>query len=91
MVCVGHQCRHTDLRRLYRRLLQSHPDLGFVAPQIYQYASQRNDAQRAYDVVVGTNGLYRDGYNASLGWDFASGWGSMNIGDFDRFLTQASP
>lgn len=73
------------------RLLQSHPDLGFVAPQIYQYASQRNDAQRAHDVVVGTNGLYRDGYNASLGWDFASGWGSMNIGDFDRFLTQASP
>ncbi|MGN3935082.1 S53 family peptidase [Xanthomonas citri pv. mangiferaeindicae] len=73
------------------RLLQSHPNLGFVAPQIYQYASQRHDAQRAHDVVVGSNGLYRDGYNASYGWDFASGWGSMNIGDFDRFLTQASP
>ncbi|MBO9767304.1 MULTISPECIES: S53 family peptidase [Xanthomonas] len=73
------------------RLLQSHPNLGFVAPQIYQYASQRHDAQRAHDVVVGSNGLYRDGYNASYGWDFASGWGSMNIGDFDRFLTQAAP
>ncbi|TKA16102.1 S53 family peptidase [Xanthomonas euvesicatoria] len=73
------------------RLLQSHPTLGFVAPQIYQYASQRHDAQRAHDVVVGSNGLYRDGYNASYGWDFASGWGSMNIGDFDRFLTQAAP
>ncbi|OQP73418.1 protease [Xanthomonas phaseoli pv. syngonii LMG 9055] len=73
------------------RLLQSHPNLGFVAPQIYQYASQRHDAQRAHDVVVGSNGLYRDGYNASYGWDYASGWGSMNIGDFDRFLTQAAP
>ncbi|KFA12253.1 protease [Xanthomonas vasicola pv. musacearum NCPPB 2005] len=73
------------------RLLHSHPRLGFVAPQIYQYASQHNDAQRAHDVVVGSNGLYHDGYNASSGWDFASGWGSMNIGDFDRFLTQALP
>ncbi|KFA36708.1 S53 family peptidase [Xanthomonas vasicola] len=73
------------------RLLHSHPRLGFVAPQIYQYASQHNDAQRAHDVVIGSNGLYHDGYNASSGWDFASGWGSMNIGDFDRFLTQALP
>ncbi len=73
------------------RLLHSHPRLGFVAPQIYQYASQHNDAQRAHDVVVGSNGLYHDGYNASSGWDFASGWGSMNIGDFDGFLTQALP
>ncbi len=73
------------------RLLHSHPRLGFVAPQIYQYASQHNDAQRAHDVVVGSNGLYHDGYNANSGWDFASGWGSMNIGDFDRFLTQALP
>ncbi|KQQ82909.1 protease [Xanthomonas sp. Leaf131] len=73
------------------RLLQSHPNLGFIGPQIYRYASQRNDARRKHDVLAGTNGLYGDGYVAASGWDFASGWGSLDIADFDRFLAHASP
>ncbi|WDM77349.1 S8 family serine peptidase [Xanthomonas sp. NCPPB 1638] len=73
------------------RLLQSHPNLGFIGPQIYRYADQRSQAQRGHDVLVGTNGLYGDGYTAVSGWDFASGWGSLDIGDFDRFLAHASP
>ncbi|KQQ73191.1 protease [Xanthomonas sp. Leaf131] len=68
------------------RLLQSHPDLGFISPQIYRYASQQGNAQRTHDVLAGMNGLYGDGYTAARGWDFASGWGSLDIGDFDRFL-----
>ncbi|WP_205392398.1 S53 family peptidase [Xanthomonas hydrangeae] len=73
------------------RLLQSHPNLGFIGPQIYRYASQRGDVQRKHDVLAGTNGLYGDGYVAANGWDFASGWGSLDIADFDRFLAHASP
>ncbi|CAD7722864.1 Pseudomonalisin [Xanthomonas hydrangeae] len=68
------------------RLLQAHPKLGFIGPQIYRYARQRSEAQRSHDVLTGTNGLYDDGYTAASGWDFASGWGSLDIGDFDRFL-----
>ncbi|KLD72366.1 S53 family peptidase [Xanthomonas pisi] len=73
------------------RLLQSHPNLGFIGPQLYRYASQRGAAQRKHDVLAGTNGLYGDGYVAASGWDFASGWGSLDIADFDRFLAHASP
>lgn len=56
----------------WARILETNPSLGFAAPHIYQDLS----ATDFNDVVRGSNGQYR----ATVGWDFASGFGSLKVG-----------
>ncbi|WP_175765928.1 S53 family peptidase [Burkholderia ambifaria] len=73
---------------LLARIVQKHGQLGFIGDRLYQYASQRT--AQAHDVQSGTNGLYGDGYVASVGWDAVSGWGSLDIADLDAFLSSGA-
>ncbi|MBB5885160.1 S53 family peptidase [Xanthomonas sp. F1] len=66
------------------RVLQANGNrVGFVGPALYAYA---RTASNTYDVLLGDNGLYRDGYRAGPGWDYASGWGSVDMLAFSRYL-----
>jgi kumamolisin len=50
--------------------------LGFVAPVLYAVgAAHQADGSAFHDVTVGAN-LY---YPATVGWDFATGWGSPEL------------
>lgn len=57
--------------------------LAFPAPALYKYGV----AQTAlfHDVVSGTNG----GYSAAKGWDYTTGFGSLNVGAFAAFVTSS--
>jgi subtilase family serine protease len=55
----------------WARILQSNPDLGFAAPNLYMLP-----AAALHDVRAGNNG----GYVAKPGWDWASGLGSFDVG-----------
>ncbi|WP_045727324.1 S53 family peptidase [Xanthomonas sp. GPE 39] len=69
---------------LLARVLQANGNrIGFISPALYAYA--KNAGSRR-DVVSGDNGLYGDGYNAAPGWDFVSGWGSVDMLAFSRYL-----
>jgi pseudomonalisin/xanthomonalisin len=39
-----------------------------------------------HDVKSGSNG----GYTAAAGWDYASGFGSLDVGKFDNFVKHHS-
>jgi pseudomonalisin len=39
-----------------------------------------------YDVVSGNNGYQGYGYNAAQGWDYPTGWGSLNIGALNQLI-----
>lgn len=59
----------------FARLQSAHSNsLGFPAGWIYQYGSQR-PAPAFHDVVSGSNGSY----TAGVGWDFVTGWGSIDV------------
>lgn len=54
----------------WARILQSNPDLGFAAPHLYELS-----ASALHDVRSGNN----RGYVAKLGWDWATGLGSLDV------------
>ncbi|WP_260608066.1 S53 family peptidase [Xanthomonas cerealis] len=58
--------------------------LGFIAPALYAYA--KGAVGNRHDVLQGDNGLYADGYRAASGFDLASGWGSIDMLAFGRYL-----
>ncbi len=58
--------------------------LGFIAPALYAYA--KGAVGNRHDVLQGDNGLYADGYSAASGFDLASGWGSIDMLAFGRYL-----
>lgn len=55
-------------------------NLGFAAPMIYKVAqsSQVNYADAFHDILSGSN----NGYGATLGWDYTTGWGSVIVNQF---------
>jgi subtilase family serine protease len=55
----------------WARILQSNPGLGFAAPHLYALP-----ASARHDVRAGNNG----GYLAKPGWDWATGFGSFDVG-----------
>ena len=59
--------------------------LVFPGSALYQYGPT-NSASMFHDVTSGSNG----GYTAKAGWDYASGFGSINVGLFDAFITSHS-
>lgn len=54
--------------------------LGFPDPSIYKYGGA--NAGLFHDVTTGSNG----GFTAVAGWDYATGWGSVNIGALATFI-----
>lgn len=57
----------------WARILQNSGDLGFAAPYLYNGSLS---SAAFHDVVRGSNG----GYRAKVGWDYTTGWGSLNVG-----------
>ena len=39
-----------------------------------------------YDVVSGNNGYQGYGYNAGTGWDYTTGFGSLNIANLNQLI-----
>lgn len=64
----------------WARILQSNPDLGFAAPNLYALHEQNPGV--FHDVTTGNNrgGDRTGGYTARVGWDWASGLGSFDVG-----------
>jgi kumamolisin len=56
--------------------------LGFLAPLLYRRGARRGRASPFHDVTGGGN----RGYPATPGWDYATGWGSADLGDLARQL-----
>jgi pseudomonalisin/xanthomonalisin len=66
----------------WARIQSQHANtLIFPANAIYGYAAA-NSAKMFHDVTTGKNG----GYAAAVGWDYASGYGSINVGKFAAFV-----
>ncbi len=55
--------------------------LVFPASALYQFGPA-NGPKMFHDVTKGSNG----GYTAGAGWDYASGFGSLNVGKFAAFV-----
>jgi pseudomonalisin/xanthomonalisin len=66
----------------WARILQSNPDLGFAAPNLYTLP-----AAALHDVRAGNNG----GYLAKPGWDWATGLGSFDVGRAAAVLAPSEP
>jgi len=72
---------------VYARMLQSHPALGFAAPQLYHTFSVSNPGTKLlgppptinqgpfHDVISGANGLY----SALPGYDYTTGLGTVDV------------
>jgi len=60
-----------------------HNRLPFPAAGLYKYGvAPKNSANMLHDIVEGQNG----DFNASLGWDYATGFGSLDIGKLAEFI-----
>ncbi len=66
---------------IWARVLATKSSLGFAAPLIYSDAAAHYSTD-FHDVTSGNNGDGAPGYNATTGWDYASGFGSINIANF---------
>ncbi|EIL98048.1 protease pro-enzyme activation domain-containing protein [Rhodanobacter sp. 115] len=62
---------------VWARTLAADPSLGFAAPLIYADA-KTNYASDFHDVTSGNN----SGETAATGWDYCTGFGSINIANF---------
>src|SRR5207249_11286235 len=60
--------------------------LGFANPTLYAIA-KTSEATNYHDITVGNNYFYQ----ASVGYDNASGWGSFNGANLFASLTNSSP
>ncbi|OWY40436.1 peptidase S53 [Xenophilus sp. AP218F] len=56
--------------------------IGFPAASIYKYL--KSNAILYRDVVSGSNGAYK----SAKGWDYTTGWGSLNIANLNAFIKQ---
>lgn len=62
--------------------------LGFPASSLYSYVP--SNSSLVNDVTTGNNGYNGYGYNAATGWDYTTGWGSLNISNFYNFVQSTS-
>jgi len=62
---------------VWARTLAANPNLGFAAPLIYADAASHY-ATDFHDVTSGNN----NGETAAAGWDYTTGFGSINIANF---------
>ena len=65
-----------------------HCSLGFLNPALYALADSPAYANDFHDITTGNNALYGvPGYNAGPGWDMLTGWGSPNVTNLIKDLT----
>ena len=62
--------------------------LGFPASSIYSYFP--SNPSLVNDVTSGNNGYNGYGYSAGSGWDYTTGFGSLNIANFYNFVQSTS-
>jgi subtilase family serine protease len=55
--------------------------LGFLNPAIYQLAQSAAYSNDFHDITIGNNQMpgTSPGFNAGVGWDDATGWGTPNV------------
>ena len=70
---------------VWARTLATKPSLGFAAPLIYADAASHY-ATDFHDVTSGNN----SGETAAVGWDYTTGFGSINIANFVANVTGGS-
>jgi pseudomonalisin/xanthomonalisin len=63
--------------------------LVFPATALYKYGVA-NESTLFHDITSGENGSSSTGYSAKTGWDYVSGFGSINVGAFSTFITNNS-
>ncbi len=59
--------------------------LVYPATALYKFGPA-NETTIFHDITSGSNG----GYSAATGWDYTSGFGSLNVGTFSTFITANS-
>ena len=70
----------------WARIQSAHSNsLVFPATALYQYGAA-NESTIFHDVTSGSNG----GYSAKSGWDYTTGFGSLNMLNFSTFVTNNS-
>jgi pseudomonalisin len=70
----------------WARIQSAHNNkLSFPAQAIYQYGPA-NEATIFHDITSGSNG----GYSAKKGWDYVTGFGSLNVNNFASFVSSHS-
>jgi len=70
----------------WARIQSAHSNsLVFPATALYQYGAA-NESTIFHDVTSGSNG----GYSAKAGWDYTTGFGSLNVANFATFVTNNS-
>jgi xanthomonalisin len=60
--------------------------LGLPTQNMYTYFPK--DSAPLHDVTSGNNGYNGNGYNAAVGFDNATGWGSLDIAKFSAYVTK---
>jgi pseudomonalisin/xanthomonalisin len=67
----------------WARIQSAHTNsLVFPATALYKFGSA-NESTIFHDITSGSNG----GYSAKAGWDYTTGFGSLNVGAFATFVT----
>jgi len=67
------------------RISAGKSSLGFLNPLLYKVATQYPSVFT--DITQGSNpGCGTDGFPAAPGWDPATGWGSLNYGEFAKVI-----
>lgn len=62
--------------------VQKRGGLGFADETIYKQALGPNYANEFYDVTQSEYGVGNGAWQPGPGWDYASGWGSLNVANF---------
>ncbi|WP_266169311.1 protease pro-enzyme activation domain-containing protein [Dyella subtropica] len=65
--------------------LQSANNNSLPFPSSKMYADFPNHPELLHDVTSGNNGYNGYGYNAAAGWDYTTGWGSLDIAKLNAF------
>ncbi|MBU9546643.1 S53 family peptidase [Burkholderia multivorans] len=68
-----------------RLLAANGTGLGFPAANLYR-TIPANPSLVRYDVVSGNNGYQGYGYTAGTGWDYPTGFGSLNIANLNKLI-----
>ncbi|GLQ93614.1 S53 family peptidase [Dyella acidisoli] len=72
---------------VWARMESAHNNtLGMPARNMYIHFNKHKAP--LHDVVSGNNGYEGHGYNAKVGYDNTTGWGSLNISAFDSYITK---
>jgi len=64
------------------KTVQSHGGLGFADETIYYQALHGDYAQEFTDITASEYGIGNGAYQPGTGWDYASGWGALNVANF---------